>query len=36
MFIISVIVVPPDDDGGIENRVYPRYVLRIGWRHTGW
>jgi hypothetical protein len=35
MFSVSVIVIPPEDDGGIVSSVWPRYVVRRGVRHTG-
>src|ERR1700682_886342 len=35
IFSVSVTVIPPEEDGGIEMSEYPRYELRIGSRHTG-
>ncbi|MNC95217.1 hypothetical protein D3C83_122870 [compost metagenome] len=34
MLRVSVIVMPPDDAGGIDSSVCPRYVERMGVRHS--
>ena len=35
MLNVSVIVIPPDDAGGMVMSVWPRYVLTTGSRHLG-